>query len=211
MLVALLLSYPRVPPPTGACAVVAAVGARHLRMSLSFEDAVSSAPELCTALQQDEEPRELQPFVSTSAGARGFFVNWLTDDAYTRADAESPPAALAEALVEAPQEVCDVMLMNVVMSAATAVAHQRAGREDQAAMAERTCTRAQLLVRALRPRQPLLNVGVLALQAVLSEEDGKAEVADAAARDSWLVFLQRWMYDNEQLDRVSEALALCGD
>ena len=33
--------------------------------------------------------------------------------------------------------------------------------------------------------------------------------ADKEAEDAWVSFLQRWQYDDEQLDRVSEALELC--
>ena len=178
-------------------------------MALSFEDAVASAPDLCAKLQADEAPSELKPFLASSAGARGFFVNWLTNDDWTRADDVEPPNALANALADAPQEVADIMVMNVIMSAATAVAHRRAGRDEQADMSERTSVRARHLVCALRERVPALNVALLALRAALAPDEDKPEGVDAEAEDAWVVFLQRWMYDDEQLDRVSEALSLC--
>ena len=180
------------------------------RMAVSFEDAVSSAPGYCAALQDDDAPSGLQDFLGTSAGARGFFVNWLTDDQWTRADEGAPPTALATALETAPQEVVDVMVMNVVMSAATAVAHRRAGNDDAAEMSDRTSARARLLVCALRERVPALATALLALRAALSDEGEKPEGVAAEAEDSWVVFLQRWTYDDKQLDAVDEALKLCG-
>ena len=179
------------------------------RMAMSFEDAVASAPELCAALQRDESPDGLKPFVASSAGARGFFVSWLTADDWTRADAEAPPQALMAALADSPQEVADVMVMNVIMSTATAVAHSRAGRTEEAEMSERTAARALVLVRALRPTLAPLDAALSALQAALSDQSARPKGVDAEMEDAWIIFLQRWMYDDAQLDRVCEALAQC--
>ena len=73
---------------------------------VSFEAALEVAPDLCSALQSGEEPAGLTEFVSTSAGARGFFVFYLTGDEYACADNEVPPAPLAKSLeVAATDEV----------------------------------------------------------------------------------------------------------
>ena len=179
--------------------------------ALTFEQAVETAPKLCEALQQGESPPTLTSFLGTSEGARGFFVHWLTRDDWARADEETPPAALQVALEGAPQEVADVMVMNVIMATATAIYHRRAGRRDQADMSQRTATRAKLLVRALRERVPTLGTAVLGVRAALSTDEEKKKLmgVDAETEDAWLVFLQRWMWDDEQLERIAECMEQC--
>ena len=49
----------------------------------SFEAALKSAPELCSALQDGKDAKGLENFLTTSAGARGFFVHYLTGDEWT--------------------------------------------------------------------------------------------------------------------------------
>ena len=123
-------------------------------MAVSFEEALEQAPSLCRSLHEElnEDTASLTALLTTSAGARGFFVHWLTGDEYTRADRTPPPPVLVEVLTSSPTEVAEVMIMNVIMSAASAVHHKRAGRAEQAESSERTCARAMLLVRAVCSR-----------------------------------------------------------
>jgi hypothetical protein len=128
---------------------------------------------------------------------------------------------LIDSLVGAPTEVAEVMVMNVVMSAATAVIHRDAGRDEQAQMSSRTCARAQLLVRALAGKASAVDLALCSLRAVLAdteadEADARAAVAAAhapaeaeEAEAAWLAFLQRWMYDDDQLAAVRTSLAAC--
>ena len=179
-------------------------------MTLTFEQAVGEAPELCKKLEQGEDAgEELGAFLKSSAGARGFFVHWLTGDDYLKADKAEPPLALVSALDGCEEEVSDVMVMNVVMSAATAIAHRRAGNMEQAQNSERTSLRARLLLQAMMPRVPAIHVALTALAAALSEEEDKPNGVDASAEDAWLAFLQRWRYDEEQLVAISEVLDTC--
>ena len=62
--------------------------------SLSFEDAVATAPSFCAALQAGQAPEGLKDFIASSAGARGFFVNYLTSDDWTCADNEDVPSGV---------------------------------------------------------------------------------------------------------------------
>ena len=174
----------------------------------SFEDALADAPTLCAALQAGEAPEGLGQFVASSAGARGFFVHYLTGDEWTCADKEEVPAALVSSLqaAKSPATV-EIMLMNVVMSAATAVAHRRAGREEQATTSERTSARAGILVRTMWESLPELRDSFDALsEAVQSEFLVEAPPARVAV-DEWVAFLARWSYDQEQTQIVADALA----
>ena len=198
---------------------------------MTFETALEAAPAFCTALQNGNPPPTLSQFVSTSAGARGFFVHYLTGDEYVCADAPTPPEALLEACKQSNKDVREIMLMNVVMSAATALAHERAGNDAQAATAKRTSTRASILVNALwedfEPACRALKAAVAAERGVtvLFTEDGaernggEGETGDSAivlpvdaeaAVDEWSAFITRWMYDDKQLSRIDTALASLG-
>lgn len=182
----------------------------------SFEDALEVAPTLCAALEEHEDnfeahASELAEMLSSSAGARGFFVNWLTADAYKRADVMPPPAPLIAALEAAPREVNEVMLMNVVMSAATKVAAQRVAYESQTASSERTCQRASLLVQALIDRSADLKASLGSLTGAVAAELRPDGGVGGDEEDSWTKFLGRWRYDEEQLLAVEAALADCCD
>lgn len=186
----------------------------------SFEDAIASAPALCDQMQKgngqlsDADTKALSNLLATSNGARGFFVNWLTVDEYELADRQGARAlinALAKAQ-DAPM-VSELMVMNVAMSAATAVAHRRNGDAESEARSQRTSKRAALIVRTLMPeKQPWLPPeydGLFAAtQAALAGADAQGDRSEDEER--WAKFLQRWGYDEEQLRAILDALSTCG-
>ena len=212
--------------PGPACRRGALRAARVVAAAPSFEESLESAPAMCRSLQAGESPAGLAELVSSSAGARGFFVNYLTDPEWSVADAAEPPASLASALVDAPAEVKEVMLMNVAMSSASRVAHDAAGDAESASASELTCERAVLLVAALAPRAPALADALAALRGATTAAisppetlgaDEEAQLAAYVAIEAggeeqavWEAFLERWYYDAEQLEGVSAALARCG-
>ena len=190
----------------------------------SFEDALSEAPALCETLQSGGDAAGLAQMLGTSSGARGFFVHYLTNEEYTVADEEQPPAALAAALLEASAETLEVMLMNVVMSSASAASHAANGDAESAAASELTCARASLLVRAIAPRKPELAAALESLRVATaaalappeSIKDDEAKLAayqaieaGGEAHEAWAAFLERWYYDEAQLTAASCALASC--
>ena len=206
-------------PPARTMLLAFAVGVlalhvphNHARSSLSmkapvkFEEALDKAPAFCAAIQAGEAADGLGEFVSSSAGARGFFVHYLTGDDYTCADESEAPAALMASLETAGPVVVELMLMNVVMSAATAVAHGRAGNEDAALSSQRTSARARILIDAMWPKLLALRTSYAALcTAVESEFLVEAPPAPVAV-DEWVAFIARWGYDEGQLEAVQEAL-----
>mmetsp|Transcript_39894 Transcript_39894/g.83680 ORF Transcript_39894/g.83680 Transcript_39894/m.83680 type:complete len:230 (-) Transcript_39894:292-981(-) len=121
----------------------------------SFEDCIDAAPYFCRQLQESDcdsaDCRSLATFIGSANGARGFFVNWLTNDEYTAAEQTPPPMPLLQALntvCSAPPPtsfIARLMLMNVAMPAATALVHRRSGNEVAAQNSERTRLRASLL------------------------------------------------------------------
>ena len=173
----------------------------------SFEKALDDAPTLCKSLQQGETPDGLASFLSTSAGARGFFVCYLTDEDYTVADQSEVPQPLVEGLAAASAETVEVMLMNIVMSSATGLFHERAGREDHAASSARTNARARILVQALWDKLPALRKSFGALSAAVETEFLVEAPPQPVEVDEWVRFLARWQYDQDQLQVVADCLA----
>lgn len=172
----------------------------------SFEDALDVAPGFCQELQSGGTPSGLTEFMSTSNGARGFFVHYLTDDDYTCADSDNVPAPLMESLDTAPASTIEVMLMNVVMSSATALAHRRAGNDELVTSCERTCKRASILIAAMWPRLPALRTAFGALSEAVESGFLVEAPPQRAEVDEWVAFLARWKYDEEQTQLVSDAL-----
>jgi phosphotransacetylase len=146
--------------------------------------------------------------LATSNGARGFFINWLTDETWTAADAAVPPQPLVETLASTADQsmLTGLMLMNVAMPAGTALTHERMGNPAAADASWRTARRASLLLRAMLPTQPALASARASLSNAVDAALGK----DAAEADSyWAKFLVRWGYDREQLELIREALDGC--
>lgn len=119
--------------------------------------------------------------------------------------------------------------MNVVMSSATAIAHERAGNAEQAVSSRRTASRATILLNALWDKLPTLQRSFAALEGAVAAELGEEVIfvsedvqpaedetnlvlpsEQEQAVDQWTSFLERWKYDKEQLVAVSAAMELCG-
>ena len=187
----------------------------------NFEDAVASAPALCNRLQEcngklaDADADALSDLLATSNGARGFFVNWLTGDQYDLADRQGARALIdAIATARDAQMLSELLIMNVAMPSATAVAHGRNGDAESEARSARTAKRAALIVRTLMPeKQPSLPTEYDALFAATRRAlaaDGDETWDGSEDEERWGKFLQRWGYDQEQLEAIAHALSTCG-
>lgn len=169
------------------------------------------AGSLCQALQsgkvgQDYRDR-LEAMISHSDGARGFFVTFLTDpDLETLANTDSGPAPVVrDALKTAPADVvASLAVMNVIMPTATAIRHQAAGDETQAANSRRTASRGGNVLRVLLEGPSDLS------DAVRVQMTGAQRTAEKEALEGdpeWVSFFGRWKYDKDQLASVNEVLS----
>eukprot|EP00967_Tisochrysis_lutea_P146916 scaffold278176_cov27-Tisochrysis_lutea.AAC.1 len=184
-----------------------------LATETSFESSVASAPALCRALQEAAaggglaaaDEVALMQMLATSNGARGFFVNWLTSEEWTAAESETPPQPLVQAICEAANQsmLSRLMLMNVAMPAATALAHERMGNENAAIASRLTARRASLLARAMLPRQPALTDAAATFQEAV---DAAIQADNRSADFEWTEFLVRWGYDKQQLMLIRDSL-----
>ena len=95
----------------------------------SFPEAVSLAEELLGAIERQELTgqavrEKVGMLVSSVAGARGFFVAYLTG---TFAVSDEPSQPILSAFEDNAEIVCDLVAKNLVMSTTMSVTHERNG------------------------------------------------------------------------------------
>ena len=99
---------------------------RRAKRGASFEAAQDIGRELAEQLRDkkalDDEARELlQDLVSTTSGARGWFVSLLTDEDLAQLFVPPIDDALLQPIAARPEPNLRLCVMNVAMSSATAV------------------------------------------------------------------------------------------
>lgn len=163
--------------------------------SVTFEQAIALTQDLMGQMEHDQLSapqleQAIAALVSSPNGARGFFVTYLTDD---RSLADRPEAAVVAALRSAPDLVADLLVKNLAMSAAMAIAHRRQQNEAMAQGSDRVRSRSLGLMQQLQLPQITSRAQQLHDSAVTGEG------ADQA-------FLTRWGYDAEQRQEIQQAL-----
>lgn len=163
--------------------------------TVTFEEAIAFTQSLMSQMATDklstpEISDAIAQLVKTENGARGFFVTYLTSEG-TLADHPSPE--VIQALQSSPEIVAELSVKNLAMSAAQAVTHRRKGNEDMAQRSDRVRSRTTHLIEQLK--LPQVQERSLALQESAATGEG-----------SYQTFLQRWGYDAQQRQVISEAL-----
>lgn len=161
--------------------------------SQSFEGALRASEELLlllgSAAAGAEPLSSAKELLSTIAGARGFFVSYLTGKSGV---AQNPPADLLQ--VFCSSEIAkELLVKNLVMSSATAVHHRRNKASEQEAASIMV---AELAAQTLK-RLPCDDWKQIArsMQSSLQDNGG-----------NYTEFLQRWSYDSEQKTAASAAI-----
>jgi hypothetical protein len=160
----------------------------------SFEEAIAMTQVLLVefeTLPESALSEKLAALVASENGARGFFVTYLTDD---RPFADRPTAGVIEALRSSPEGVTELLVKNLAMSTAMAIAHRRQGNEVMAAGSDRVQRRSRLHLERLG----LAEVSQKAAQLQASAETGTGAYGE---------FLNRWGYDEEQRRAIGAVLA----
>ncbi len=163
--------------------------------SISFPDAIAftqSLMEKITAgkLAEAEIQEQVSSLVSTSNGARGFFVAYLTSDSVL---ADNPSSGVLQALQNCPDLVSDLLVKNVAMSAAMAITHRRNQDEIAAAGSDRVKERTMNLIKKLAMES--VNRELVALKESVTNPKG-----------SYDKFLNRWGYDTEQKEVINQTI-----
>ncbi|WP_036479071.1 hypothetical protein [Myxosarcina sp. GI1] len=163
--------------------------------SLSFQEAILETQSLMVKmsqneLQESEIERAIATMIDTKAGARGFFVPYLTGD-LTLAD--NPSSGVIEALKTAPEIVGELLVKNLAMSTAMAVVHQRNQDLENALGSEQVARRTANLIRQM-------NLDIV------KTEITKLEQTIAKGEGNYQSFLKRWGYDAEQQQAIYKAI-----
>ena len=197
---------------------------RRAKRGASFAAAQDIGRELAEQLRDkktlDNKARELlQDLVSTTSGARGWFVSLLTDE--DLAQLFEPPIddALLQPIAARPEPNLRLCVMNVAMSAATAVAHERDGHRELAAASRATSSRSAALCTALLERDMMAGLAeaLRALyEAAAPRDDDLGELgeilglsSDAAPShvdEDWAAFLDKWRYGPDQRAAIRRTL-----
>ena len=197
---------------------------RRAKRGASFEAAQDIGRELAEQLRDkktlDDEARELlQDLVSTTSGARGWFVSLLTDEDLAQLFVPPIDDALLQPIAARPEPNLRLCVMNVAMSSATAVAHERDGHRDLAAASRATSSRSAALCTALLERDMMAGLAeaLRALyEAAAPRDDDLGELgeilglsSDAAPShvdEDWAAFLDKWRYGPDQRAAIRRTL-----
>jgi len=146
----------------------------------------------------------LRSLVSTTSGARGWFVTLLTDERYDAAFKPPLDPELLRAIEASPEPNLKLLTMNVAMSTATELVHVANGDEDLAAASRLTRDRSKVLLSALMPRMMGLAEEVKRLRtAVVPWKDG---APPESADEEWVKFTKKWKYGEEQRAAIKAVL-----
>jgi hypothetical protein len=161
--------------------------------SLSFEEAIAHTENLfilANSTQANLSDLELQQaisdLVSTDNGARGFFVFYLTNEI-----ANQP----TEPLRAVPVPSAELLVKNLAMSTAMAIAHKRNNHATQALGSKQVSDRTANLIKLLN----LAEVKKIAELMKNSAQSGAGEYAN---------FLTKWGYDPEQRTAIASVTSL---
>lgn len=128
--------------------------------------------------------------VCTENGARGFFVVFLSDE---RPLSDELLPLVPAALHGSPDVVSPLLIKNLAMSTAMAIAHRRNQDEPSAQGSDQVRSRTATLIRALNSPQ-------------LQEQAQQLVVGIETETGPYQDFLVRWGYDNEQKQAMRQAL-----
>ena len=209
--VAFLGSAPRLPSrPSSRLAATDATEAAARQAS--FEEAQVLGDDLASVLKRtsaagepmpEEAAGALRALVSSTSGARGWFVSLLTNPDYESIFEAPMPETMLEAICENPEPNIRLMTMNVAMSTATELAHLANGDAELAAASAMTRDRSTALCVALVDRLPGLRESVTALLAAVQPSTDPDDEVTA----EWVTFCDKWGYGAEQREAIGAQLA----
>jgi hypothetical protein len=164
---------------------------------VSFEQAIELTHSLISQIEAGELSEAetaiyLTDLVKTDFGSRGFFVTYLTSDSSLP---DNPSTAVIEALRTNSEIVADLLVKNLAMSVASTVAHRRNDNQEMVASSERVTRRTANIIQLLQV--PAISQHSQNLLETITTQEG-----------SYKSFLERWGYDAEQQQAISQALKL---
>jgi hypothetical protein len=163
---------------------------------VTFEQAIALTQSLLPQIEQGklteaDVETAIAALVQTENGARGFFVTYLTDASPL---ADHPSAATVQGLRSAPEMVAELLVKNLAMSSAMAVAHRRNQNEEMAQGSDQVRSRTAHLIQLLQLPE-------------VTERARRLHETAATGIGHYSAFLDRWGYDAEQRQVIQQAIA----
>jgi hypothetical protein len=180
----------------------------------SFDEAQTLGSQLATVLTEScaaGEPmpadavETLRKLVSTTSGARGWYVSLLTDERYDAVFEPPLNPELLWAIEASPDPNLKLLTMNIAMSTATELVHVANGSEDLASASRLTRDRSKVLLNALLPRMLGLTEEVRRLRTAVVPWPS-ADAPPESADKEWVEFTRRWKYGEEQRAAIKSEL-----
>lgn len=191
-----------------------ALPTRDQLLSASFRDSVSHAATIMRGVAS-EIPEEkgvlLDAMLSSSNGARGFFVTLLSEEDVTIADADPLPPGLVSLLQRyaTSETVADLLVKNLVMSTAMVHYYEAANQSELAGNSARTARRAEAVLRAAKADGEVGEVTSSVIMSLAREMIDGLLHESAASR--YKEFGNKWGYNKSQREAASAALVrACG-
>ena len=149
----------------------------------------------------------LRALISTTSGARGWFVSLLTDPYFEPVFVPPIDEAFLSALCDNPEPNIKLMTMNVAMPTAMEVTHSLNGSKDLAESSQMTARRASILVTELIDRLPELKVTLESLLSAVSIDGDKNQKNDGDKDvKEWIKFCKKWGYGVPEKDAIRKRL-----
>lgn len=163
--------------------------------NLTFEQAIDVTQSLMAKMQNNQLSEvdleaTLSALVASENGARGFFVTYLTDEG---ALPDRPSDAVIRALQSSPKVVSELLVKNLAMSSAMAIAHRRNQNEPMAQGSDRVQRRTIDLIQKVQLPE-------------VHEKAAKLRQSAATGEGDYQTFLARWGYDAEQRQVIQQQL-----
>ncbi|HEY9647497.1 MAG TPA: hypothetical protein V6C88_14055, partial [Chroococcidiopsis sp.] len=127
---------------------------------------------------------------ATENGARGFLVTYLSIE---ESPADHPSEAVVRGLKSSPAVVSELLVKNLAMSSAMAIAHRRNEDETMAEGSDRVRSRTiQLIQRVQLPE--------------VTQKAQQLHETAATGQGDYKAFLDRWGYDTEQRQVIQNTI-----
>lgn len=163
--------------------------------NLTFEQAIALTQSFMAEMQDNQRSEAdletvLSALVASENGARGFFVTYLTDEGTLP---DQPSAAVIRALQSSPDVVSELLVKNLAMSAAMAIAHRRNQNETMAQGSDRVQRRTIDLIQKVQLPE-------------VQEKAAQLRYSAATGQGEYQAFLERWSYDGEQRQVIQQQI-----
>jgi len=169
----------------------------HKNESFSFPQAIAASKTLMEQMESNDLSETaiesaIANIVQSKAGARGFFVAYLTDDLPL---ADNPSSGVVKGLSTAPSIVIDLLVKNLAMSAGMKLTHLRNQDPSAAESSARVSARTIKLIQKMDSKQ--IEQELKTLRSTIVKGEG-----------NYQEFLTKWGYDQEQKEAINEAVKI---